>query len=536
MNSSSKGQSPKTEEAKQTEVADGKISSSNGTSNPTAMFPHKLHKMLEDVEKEGNESIISWLPDGKSFKVHDREKFEQDLMPKYFGSSKYRSFQKNLNLWGFITVLTPLSNPHRGEVSNPNFLKGCPENLEEMKRVVKSKLKLKQQNHQRREGVPQEVMVQSELPLQPAAATRDQLSIVDDSSASRQQQQHQTLLQAVAAATLFPPQGVPSTAASILESATGRQQDEEALRLLESIVLSRRLGAAVPTAERAKKNPPVHEHQSSVFQAHHSSVRPTLASDSPLVQHIRRREDGGETSSGLLVSKKNNAVLPVSLLSAKTDDTAGVARRPTSSMPVTSSQEASLAALSSQDASQKDQEEALRLLLLRVRGGAGAPAVNSESRGAISRLSLSRSLLDQALAVAGTDGYDETNILGTSLSSSSAATAASRTRLLQLQGLAAPTPTSTNDTVSAALEDLLRMRRINRLNEAEAAARLLQQQQLPPPRRSLNSLLLSPRPEQQALLPSRTTMPPPASTSNSASAAELLQQLYQIRALNQGHR
>ena len=57
---------------------------------PGALFPSRLYQLLEDAEKDGLESIISWMPDGKSFKVHDKEKFERDLMPRYFGSSKYR--------------------------------------------------------------------------------------------------------------------------------------------------------------------------------------------------------------------------------------------------------------------------------------------------------------------------------------------------------------------------------------------------------------------------------------------------------------
>ena len=38
-------------------------------------FPFKLHRMLIDAEKEGNESIVSWLPHGRSFKVNNKDEF-----------------------------------------------------------------------------------------------------------------------------------------------------------------------------------------------------------------------------------------------------------------------------------------------------------------------------------------------------------------------------------------------------------------------------------------------------------------------------
>jgi hypothetical protein len=35
----------------------------------TKQFPWKLHEMLEQAEKDGDENIVSWLPSGRSFKV-----------------------------------------------------------------------------------------------------------------------------------------------------------------------------------------------------------------------------------------------------------------------------------------------------------------------------------------------------------------------------------------------------------------------------------------------------------------------------------
>jgi hypothetical protein len=95
-------------------------------------FPWKLHVLFEQVEKRGHSHIISWLPDGKSFKVHDRYAFTNQIMPIFFGSSKYKTFQRNLNLWGFQTVS---KGPYKGVCSHEFFVRGMPTLCSSMKRV-----------------------------------------------------------------------------------------------------------------------------------------------------------------------------------------------------------------------------------------------------------------------------------------------------------------------------------------------------------------------------------------------------------------
>jgi len=64
-------------------------------------FPHKMYDLLEDVERKSLDDIVSWLPDGKSFKIHSQIGFEQSIMPLYFsGMSSYKSFRRQLNLYG----------------------------------------------------------------------------------------------------------------------------------------------------------------------------------------------------------------------------------------------------------------------------------------------------------------------------------------------------------------------------------------------------------------------------------------------------
>jgi hypothetical protein len=49
-------------------------------------FVDKLHAVLADEECN---SVISWLPSGKSFVVLDKEQFAKTVLPKYFKEAKF---------------------------------------------------------------------------------------------------------------------------------------------------------------------------------------------------------------------------------------------------------------------------------------------------------------------------------------------------------------------------------------------------------------------------------------------------------------
>lgn len=68
-------------------------------------FPWRLHQMLEDIEKAGEDGIVSWLPDGQHFQVHNPQLFVQRIIPKFFKQKSYKSFQRQLHLYGFQRVL-----------------------------------------------------------------------------------------------------------------------------------------------------------------------------------------------------------------------------------------------------------------------------------------------------------------------------------------------------------------------------------------------------------------------------------------------
>jgi hypothetical protein len=142
------------------------------------LFPVKLHKLLEDGRREGGNDAISWSPDGKSFKVHDKDSFASDIMPTYFGSSKYRSFQKNLSLWQFKTARSPRHLPGRppqvrGECYHPLFVRDCPAFCNGMKRVVgKNKMNSVAKNSSRGSSRNKKTATQSTSAKNANTATR----------------------------------------------------------------------------------------------------------------------------------------------------------------------------------------------------------------------------------------------------------------------------------------------------------------------------------------------------------------------------
>jgi hypothetical protein len=67
-------------------------------------FPWALHSLLEDAEKAGDGDVVCWRPSGIAFKVHKRDEFMKRILPKYFKQTKFKSFVRQLNLWGFTFI------------------------------------------------------------------------------------------------------------------------------------------------------------------------------------------------------------------------------------------------------------------------------------------------------------------------------------------------------------------------------------------------------------------------------------------------
>ena len=104
------------------------------SSQPTAAipFPWKLHRILDDADAKGFNDIISWVPSENGFKVHKTKQFDEEIMPKYFDKTKYKSFQRQLNMWGFDRVG---QGPYKGAYLHDCFIRGQPKLCENMQRT-----------------------------------------------------------------------------------------------------------------------------------------------------------------------------------------------------------------------------------------------------------------------------------------------------------------------------------------------------------------------------------------------------------------
>jgi hypothetical protein len=91
--------------------------SSDTSPNGEATFPFKLYDILEDASSEGFEHIVSWMPNGNGFKMHDREQFKKSIIARYFNQIHYKSFIRQLNLYSF-------NRKERGSYFHDFFVRG----------------------------------------------------------------------------------------------------------------------------------------------------------------------------------------------------------------------------------------------------------------------------------------------------------------------------------------------------------------------------------------------------------------------------
>lgn len=112
------------------------IDDQNGTKKSSykkrsALFPHRLYDMLENAERDGYSKIISWMPDGKSFRIHvevshhdneedDSGKAIVKILKRTFKHSKFKSFLRQLQIYGFERTNKGI---HRGECKHRLFIR-----------------------------------------------------------------------------------------------------------------------------------------------------------------------------------------------------------------------------------------------------------------------------------------------------------------------------------------------------------------------------------------------------------------------------
>ncbi|KAG7374851.1 HSF-type DNA-binding protein [Nitzschia inconspicua] len=92
-------------------------------------FPAKMYAILS---RKDLADIITWLPHGRSWKVLKPREFEVKVIPTYFEHSKFSSFIRQANGWGFRRIIS--KGGDRNSYYHELFLRGRPHLIKLMRR------------------------------------------------------------------------------------------------------------------------------------------------------------------------------------------------------------------------------------------------------------------------------------------------------------------------------------------------------------------------------------------------------------------
>lgn len=70
-------------------------------------FPVRLHGLLTQATRLGLDNIISWHSSGKKFIIYNQKAFVERILPNIFKQSKFASFRRQMNAYGFERELNP---------------------------------------------------------------------------------------------------------------------------------------------------------------------------------------------------------------------------------------------------------------------------------------------------------------------------------------------------------------------------------------------------------------------------------------------
>ncbi|VEU36875.1 unnamed protein product [Pseudo-nitzschia multistriata] len=160
------------------------VGKTNSSSVPKKkeIFPQKLIEILAD---DSVSDIVSWLAHGRSFVILRPDLFCEQVLPRYLppadsrGSTKYPSFTRKLNRWGFRQATRGADT---GAFHHPFFRRDQPELCAKM---VCQKSRDRQQGHQKRRLPPKKRSIPESSPPSFGACSKAMCSISSGSEKTR---------------------------------------------------------------------------------------------------------------------------------------------------------------------------------------------------------------------------------------------------------------------------------------------------------------------------------------------------------------
>jgi hypothetical protein len=114
-----------TPDPEQTETGSSNASTGSKPKMRKQVFPEILHDLLSyGAEDSDVSNIVMWLPSGAAFVIFEPQMFEAVVLPKFFPQSRYASFTRKLNRWGFRQIA---KGPDRGAFHHDLFRKANPQ-------------------------------------------------------------------------------------------------------------------------------------------------------------------------------------------------------------------------------------------------------------------------------------------------------------------------------------------------------------------------------------------------------------------------
>jgi hypothetical protein len=78
---------------------------------------------MEVLDRPDMEAIITWMPHGRAFVVLQPQQLRDNVLPRFFKQTKFMSFTRQLNLWGFKRIT---KGDDSGAYYHELFLRGRP--------------------------------------------------------------------------------------------------------------------------------------------------------------------------------------------------------------------------------------------------------------------------------------------------------------------------------------------------------------------------------------------------------------------------